>query len=52
MKNIYDAMDIFMLLNKNNDGYIDYDEMSPLRSIIWKLPAEDRQDSLDELEFE
>ena len=35
------ALDIFMLLNKNNDGYIDYSETKSLRNVIMNLPDQD-----------
>ena len=34
-------LDIFMLLNKNNDGYIDYEETKPLRDVILSMPGEE-----------
>ena len=42
MKNIEHAMDIFMLLNTNNDGYIELEEMEPLRDIVLSLEESDR----------
>ena len=37
MENI---LDIFMLLNTNNDGYLDYEETKQLREVIMNLPEE------------
>ena len=40
MENI---LDIFMLLNTNNDGYIDYSETKMLRDVILNLPDEEHR---------
>ena len=37
------VLDIFMMLNKNNDGFIEYDETQRLMKVILSLPnQEDR----------
>lgn len=43
------ALDIFMLLNKNNDGYIQYAETERIRKVILGLKnPEDRGKVKDE----
>ena len=44
--NIENALDIFMLLNKNNDGYIDFDETEPLRKVMMNLIDEKDRDAI------
>ena len=35
------SLDIFLLLNKNNDGFVQYDEIMRLQDVVLKLPQKE-----------
>ena len=44
------SLDIFLLLNRNNDGYIQFEETQRLQDVILKLPNKDDRGRVDSAE--